>query len=226
MVSGIPTQLIVFVVLVFGMRINPLELDGKNGGLSFELMAMLMLFDTALSALLIRVFLEMSREDSRTVFLGPRRPLGEILRGLALVPVVIVGLAALTLALRKLLPWVHNVPENPMLAFMRTPFEAAIFIVVVILGGGIKEELQRAFVLHRFERYLGGTRVGLAVFSVLFGSLHVTQGIDAAIVVGLLGLFWGILYVKRRSVVMSMVNHAGFDAVQVAQVMLVRAFGA
>ena len=223
MVSGIPTQLIVFLVLVFGMRINPLEIT--SGGLSFELMAMLMLFDTALTALLIRVFLEMSHEDSRTVFLGPRRPLGEFFRGLALIPVMIFGLALLTLAMRKWLPWAHNVPDNPMLAFMRTPFEAAIFIVVVILGAGVKEELQRAFVLHRFRSYLGGTRVGLAAFSLLFGLLHITQGIDAVIAVGLLGLLWDVLYVKRRSVVMSMVSHAGFDAVQVAQVLLVRALG-
>ncbi len=100
-----------------------------------------------------------------------------------------------------------------------------MFLVVVVLGAGIKEELQRAFILHRFEHYLGGRRVGLAVFSGWFGILHFEQGLDVAASIGLLGLFWGVLYLKRRSAVMSMVNHASFNAAQVVQVMLARALG-
>ena len=97
--------------------------------------------------------------------------------------------------------------------------------MVVVLGAGIKEELQRAFVLHRFDQGLGGIRLGLVLFSIMFGVLHFDQGWDVAIAIGLLGLFWGVLYIKRRSAVMSMVNHAGFNAAQVAQDMLARALG-
>ena len=96
---------------------------------------------------------------------------------------------------------------------------------VAILAGGVREELQRAFILRRFEQRLGGIRVGLALFSVTFGVLHWEQGVDVAVAIGLLGLFWGVLYVKRRSVVLPMVNHASFNALQVLQGAIVRAFG-
>ena len=107
---------------------------------------------------------------------------------------------------------------------MRTPFDAAIFGVVVILAGGVREELQRAFILHRFEQRLGGAWVGLVVFSAFFGALHVSEGVDAAVAIGVLGLFWGVVYIKRRSAILPLVNHAGFDVLQVLQVVLVRGF--
>ena len=50
--------------------------------------------------------------------------------------------------------------------------------------------------------------------------LHVTEGIDAAIAIGLLGVLWGTLYIKRGSSIAPIVNHAGFDALQVLQVVL------
>jgi len=226
LVSGIPTQLLLAFVVILGLKVDPWGPDGSSGGMTLEFMSMVMLFDTALTALLIRIFLEMSGEDSRTVFLGRRPVLGEALRGLALIPVVFLGVTIITLGLRTLVPWLNNVQESPMLKFMQTPLEAGIFLVVVVLGAGVKEEIQRAFVLRRFEQSLGGARLGLVVWSGWFGILHFEQGLDVAASIGLLGLFWGILYFKRRSLVMGMVNHAGFNAFQVLQVMLARALGA
>ncbi|MGE5837133.1 MAG: CPBP family intramembrane glutamic endopeptidase, partial [Acidobacteriota bacterium] len=98
--------------------------------------------------------------------------------------------------------------------------------VVVVLAGGVREELQRAFILHRFEQRLGGVRLGLVLFSVSFGLMHVNQGLDAALAVGLLGVIWGVLYVIRRSAIMAMTNHAGFNAAQVLQLVLSKTLGA
>ncbi len=86
---------------------------------------------------------------------------------------------------------------------MRSPLESTIFIVVVVLAGGIREEVQRAFILHRFEQRLGGIYVGLVLFSLAFGAFHINEGLDASIAVGLLGLLWGLIYIKRRSAVMA-----------------------
>ena len=108
---------------------------------------------------------------------------------------------------------------------MRTPLDTAIFGVVAILAGGVREELQRAFILHRFDQRLGGAWVGLFFFSVLFGALHFNQGFDVAIAVGTLGVFWGVLYIKRRSAILPMVNHAGFNAAQILQLVIARGFG-
>ena len=59
--------------------------------------------------------------------------------------------------------------------------------LVVVVAGGVREEIQRAFLLRRFEVWLGGSTVGIIVTSVAFGAGHVLQGYDAAIVTGLLG---------------------------------------
>lgn len=217
LVCGIPTQIVVTAALVLA-GVQPF--DGPH--LSLEFFSMLSLIDTALVALLIRVFLIFSGESSRDVFLGPQRLRSEVLRGLALLPIILVGVTGLVLLLRYVAPGLHNVAKSPLADFMRTPVEAAIFTVVVVLAGGIREELQRAFVLHRFDQRLGGIKVGLAVFSVMFALLHLDQGIDVAIAVGSLGLLWGIVYIRRRSAVTAMVSHAGFNAAQVLQQVIVR----
>jgi membrane protease YdiL (CAAX protease family) len=87
--------------------------------------------------------------------------------------------------------------------------------VVAVVAGGLREEVQRAFILHRFEQYLGGAMVGLVVFSVAFGLGHLIQGQDAAIATGLLGAFWGIVYLKRRSIVAPVICHALFNLTEV-----------
>jgi membrane protease YdiL (CAAX protease family) len=218
----IPTQVLVGTALVFGAGIQAIQ--GEN--LSLEFFAMLSLLDTAVVALLIRVFLSLSGENSRDVFIGPRRPAGEIVRGLLLVPVVSIAVTLLVLMIRVVAPWMQTVKENPLSQYVQTPIDAAVFTVVVVLAGGIREELQRAFILHRFEQRLGGIRLGLVLFSVFFALMHVNQGLDAALAVGLLGLIWGVLYVTRRSAVMAMANHAGFNAAQVLQLVLSKTLGA
>ncbi len=220
-VCGIPTQLVVAAILVLALGLEPFG----GGTLSFSFFAMLSLVDTALVALLILLFLTLSGETSREVFVGPRSVAREMVRGLLLVPVVAIAVTLFVLALRAVAPALHNVSDNPFEAFMGSPFEAAIFIVIVVLAGGVREELARAFILHRFRQALGGVVVGLVVFSITFGLLHLDQGYDIALAVGLLGLFWGILYVTRRSAVLGMTNHAGFNAAQVLQVLLARMLG-
>jgi len=220
-VCGIPTQLAVAAVLMLGFGLEPFQ----GSSVSFEFFATLSLLDTALVALLILLFLTLSGETSREVFIGPRSVKREMVRGLLLVPIVVIALTLVVLGIRAIAPWMHNVADNPLESFMRTPFEAVIFMVVVVLAGGVREELQRAFILHRFKQALGGVVLGLAIFSVTFGLLHLDQGYDVALAVGLLGLFWGILYVRRRSAVMGMTNHAGFNAAQVIQQIVARALG-
>jgi membrane protease YdiL (CAAX protease family) len=223
---GIPSQLLAaaLVMVIMGVDITgPGVMDRLT---SLEFVATTQLIDTALIAIMIRVFLEMSGEDSRSVFLGRLPLLKETLRGLALVPLIFVGVASLVALLRYVAPWLHTVKESPIQAYMQNPFDASIFLVVVVLGGGIKEELIRAFVLHRFDQGLGGIRLGLVLFSMLFGLLHFDQGWDVAIAIGALGLFWGVIYIRRRSAWMNMVSHAGFNAANVAQVMIARALGA
>ena len=91
----------------------------------------------------------------------------------------------------------------------------ARFAVVGVVAGGFREELQRAFVLQRFDRYLGGARLGLLLFSIVFGLGHYLQGWDAAIITAILGVVWGALFLMRGSVVAPIVSHASFDVLEV-----------
>jgi membrane protease YdiL (CAAX protease family) len=221
LVCGIPTQAFIAAALLLVARMSPRDGDG----LSLRFFATLSLIDTVLVVVLIRFFLRSGGERSRDVLIGQRPIWREAALGLAFVPVVLIVVASVVLTLRALFPWMQTVPTNPFLAFMDSPLEAAIFVVVVVLAGGVREEVQRSFILHRFEQRLGGIRLGLVLFTVTFGALHVDQGIDVSVSVGLLGLIWGIIYIKRRSAVLPIVNHAGFNALQVFQGIVVRSFG-
>jgi membrane protease YdiL (CAAX protease family) len=89
-----------------------------------------------------------------------------------------------------------------------------------VIAGGVREELQRAFLLRRFDRWLGGGAVGLVVTSAAFGAGHWLQGADAAIATAFLGALWGVIYLRRRSAVAPVVSHSGFNLLQLAQFLL------
>ncbi len=224
LVCGVPTQAFVgMALLVAGL--SPRDGDGDGDDLSLRFFATLSLVDTVLVVVLIRFFLHSTGERPRDVFIG-RRPVGrEAALRLALVPVVLAAVAAVVLTLRTLFPWMQTVPTNPFMPFMETALDAAVFVVVVVLAGGVREELQRAFILHRFEQRLGGIRLGLVLFTIAFGALHIQQGLDVSVAVGLLGLIWGIIYIRRRSAMLPIFNHAGFNAMQVFQGLVVRSLG-
>ena len=209
--SGFPTQFLILGVLhASGLRPG----DGA-GGLSLAFFGLLAGIDSVLLISLVFFFLKSRGESPRDVMLGSRPVQTEATLGAALIPVVFIFVAMIVGALRFIAPWLQTVPQNPLGALLDTPFEAVIFGFIVVIAGGLREEIQRAFILHRFEQSLGGARLGLILFSVMFGVGHIEQGLDVAITTAALGLFWGVLYLARRSIVASSVSHAGFNLAQV-----------
>ena len=127
------------------------------------------------------------------------------------VAVLLLG-AILTLA-----PRLHNVPVNPLENMLQNREHAAMFAFVVMVAGGVREEIQRGFILHRFEGFLGGGAAGVVVYSGLFGLGHIDQGWDASLTVAVLGALWGSIYLIRRSIIAPMVSHAGFNLAQLVK---------
>ena len=209
--SGLPTQLVIIGIL----RVAGLQPQDGAGGLSLAFFGALAALDSALLIGLIFLFLLARRESPRALLLGTRPPAREAAIGAALIPIVFIFVALVVGGLRLIAPWLQTVPQNPLGALLDTPAEAVVFGVIVVIAGGLREEIQRAFILHRFEQSLGGARVGLVLFSVMFGLGHIEQGADVAIATAALGLFWGILYLARRSIVAPAVSHAGFNLAQV-----------
>src|SRR6185436_3884944 len=105
----------------------------------------------------------------RDVIIGRRPVLGEIAHGVPLVLVaILIGIVTL-LSVQYLAPWLHTVEQNPLQQLLDRPRDAWWFALVVVVAGGIREEIQRAFLLHRFEQWLGGGTLGLIVTSTAFG---------------------------------------------------------
>jgi membrane protease YdiL (CAAX protease family) len=214
--SDYPTQLATqFALRPFGLRIGPGE------SLHIGPVVVLSLVDTVLLVGLIVLFLYAHRERPRDVFLGGRPIVSEALHGVPLILAAIaLGIAVLG-SIQYFAPRLHTVEHNPLQELIRSPRDASLFALVAVVAGGIREEVQRAFLLHRFETWLGGGAAGVIVTSAAFGAGHLLQGVDAAIATGLLGAFWGIVYLRRRSVVAPLVSHAGFDLLQIAQFLTV-----
>ena len=207
--SGFPTQLVLVLLLAMSGTAS------SDGTLSLSYIVRLSLADAVLVLGLIWVLLRLRGEHLLQLFLGVR-PVGrEATRGLLLVPVALLLVALVSTVIMQVAPWLHNVADNPLEALIDSPAAAAAFALVAVIAGGVREEVQRAFVLRRFETHLGGPLVGLVVFSVAFGLGHLVQGRDAAIVTGLLGAFWGVVYLRRRSIVAPVVCHAGFNLTEI-----------
>ena len=209
--SGLPSQVLLALILQ-ALGWAPLEPDGR---LSLRYVVTISLLDSVLVVSLAVLFLVTRGERWQDVFFGGRRPLREVGVGVAAAPAILLGVAAVGTLLRAVFPWLHNVPDNPFAALMKTPEGLAIFAIVVVIAGGVREEVQRAFVLHRFRQHLGGATFGLWLFSLAFGLGHLVQGYDAAILTGLLGFAWGVLYLRRGSVVAPMVSHSLFNLLEV-----------
>ncbi len=215
--SGFPTQFAIGLALVaFGLA--PF---GSDGALSAAYLVTLSLVDTAALVGLVILFIRMNGERVGDVLLGRRPPGREALLGLPLT----LGIVALAVASLGIIgvaaPRLHNVAHNPLERLIEGPLGAAGFGLVAVVAGAFREEIQRAFVLHRFRQHLGGGWVGLVVFSALFGAGHALQGWDVAIVTALMGVGWGLVYLARRSLVAPMVSHSLFNLIEVFRYTLV-----
>ncbi|MBF8300494.1 MAG: amino terminal protease self-immunity [Acidobacteria bacterium] len=212
--STVPTQtLIGWILLMAGW----VPFDGA-GQLSPAFVLILSVTDTLLVIGLMVVLTRAHGERVADLWLGRRPSWPEARYGALLIPVVALLVVVLMNVVRLVAPSLHNVPTNPLERMAGTPAQAAMLAVVAIFAGGVREELQRAFLLRRFEQHLGGAGVGVVVLSIGFGLGHFVQGWDAMITTGLLGAFWAVLYLRRRSTVAPLVSHAGFNALEVLRV--------
>jgi membrane protease YdiL (CAAX protease family) len=217
MCSDYPTQLMLGVAL----RMAGLRPETSTGELSMAYVASLSLADSFALVALIVLFLRAHGEQPGHVLLGDRPFRAEVFAGIPVMLVSLVIAIVVLSTIQQLVPSLHTVAHNPLQDLLRTPRDTALFAVVVVVAGGVREEIQRAFLLHRFERWLGGRVVGVVAVSVAFGSGHLLQGADAAIATGLLGALWAVVYLRRRSAVAPMVAHSGFNLLQLAQFLVI-----
>lgn len=216
--SSLPTQILVAIVVARLFGVAPQTADGA---LSLDFILLVTLADTVLLIGLMVFFTRRRGESPAALWLGSRPKGPEVSHGIALIPATFVLVIVLLGTLRLAAPWLHNVEVNPLESLARGGmFNAVLFGVVVIVAGGVREEMVRAFLLQRFERHLGGMTTGIVVLSIAFGLGHIDQGWDAVITTGVLGAFWAIVYARRRSSVAPIVSHAGFNSLEVVRIVV------
>jgi membrane protease YdiL (CAAX protease family) len=208
--SGIPSQFALASLFALA-GFSPLV----GGRLSFGYITTLLLLDATILIALICWLLHRQGERPRDVFLGTRPIAHEIYLGVPMTAVVFVLAVVVLSTARLLVPSLHNVQENPLQHLIQTPTQAVILAIVATIGGGLREEIQRAFILHRFEQHLGGAYLGLILYSLVFGIGHSLQGWDAVLTTAMLGAFWGYVYIARRSIIAPVVSHSGFNAAEI-----------
>ncbi|OLE85640.1 MAG: hypothetical protein AUF76_00240 [Acidobacteria bacterium 13_1_20CM_2_65_9] len=194
--SDYPTQLALgatFGALGYGPFV-------AHGGLRVSYVVGISLADSALLIGLVLLFLYAHGERPRDVIVGHRSIAGEVVRGIPLILAAIGIAIVVLLAIQKVAPSLHTVEKNPLQSLLTSPRDAWLFALVVLVAG----------------------HVGVIVTSIAFGAGHLLQGVDAAIATGLLGAFWGVVYLRRRSAVAPMVSHAGFDLIQIVQFFVTR----
>jgi membrane protease YdiL (CAAX protease family) len=210
--SSLPTQL----AIGWGLRLAGWSPVDDEGNLQLGFVTALTLLDTLALVWLMVTLLRAGGQRPSALWLGTRPVEGEVLKGIQHVPIVFAIGASLLLTIRALTPDLHNVEVNPFQALAgNTASQAVMLLIVAIVGGGVREELQRAFLLDRFERHLGPAWLGVMLLSVAFGLGHLLQGQDAAIATGAMGAFWAVVYLRRRSSVAPMVSHALFNSLEV-----------
>lgn len=91
------------------------------------------------------------------------------------------------------------------------------WILLSVFKGGFEEELWRSFEMNSFKRVFGraGLIFGLIAGAIFFGIQHAYQGLDSVMSTGFDGLMYGLIYLRRRSVIEAMAAHATFDIVSI-----------
>ena len=66
---------------------------------------------------------------------------------------------------QRLFPSLHNVAENPLQQLIQSPGQALVLVIVATIGGGLREEIQRAFIFTASSSTLAAGIVGLIIYS-------------------------------------------------------------
>jgi uncharacterized protein len=210
------------VLLLSGLVSNSLAalpfslIYGKNAGFITEdvrILSAFLLLEAAITFILLLAILKSRGETIRDLGLQVDRWKSHLLTGLAVVPFLFLITFAADFIFLTCFPEQY-LKRNPLTEIISTPQQLALLIFSALIAGGIKEELQRAFILRRFSRYLGGAGLGLVLWSLAFGAGHYLQGPQAIAATAIIGFVLGAIYLLRRSLIAPIFAHSAFNTLQ------------
>jgi membrane protease YdiL (CAAX protease family) len=206
MVSGIVSSFVVSMVFaaIFGRnRLRMIEMD-VGSFVTYQV------FEAAVTFLILLIIMKARRETLSGLGLRLQRWKTNVLLGVLAAPCLVVVSSAAGMIFQLFLPR-YALDKNPLMEMIHSPRQLALFIVAAILCGGVKEELQRAFILRRFQDRLGGAKAGLIIWSLVFGAGHYVQGVQGVFAATILGLVFGALYLMRGNLILPVTAHAVYN---------------
>jgi len=210
MVSSVVSGFLVSMVLaaVFGRsRLNMAEMN-------VEFFTMYQLSGAAVTFLILWILMKGRGETLAGLGMNGKQWKSNVLLGILAVPCLVVLSVWIITTFRSFLPE-YALEKNPLTEMINSPKQLALFVITVIVAGGIQEEIQRAFILCRFRSHLGGAWVGLVVWSLVFGAGHYVQGAQGVLAATVLGFVFGALYLIRGNLILPMIAHAGYNTLTV-----------
>jgi len=205
LISGLVSSFLA-ALPIFGLRGGRVESLLQDA----RIVSLYLLLESAITFLLIAVLLRAHRETIGSLGLRWEHWKRNLLLGLSLVPVLFLINAVVAIVFKLYLPE-YYIEVNPLTQIIKTPQQLALFIFSALVAGGIKEELQRAFIINRFRVYLGGAWVGLVLWSLIFGAFHYVQKEQGVVIATLMGFLFGLIYLLSGSLIAPIIAHAAYD---------------
>ena len=184
-------------------------MDPLSGATAFSIF---LLLESAITLLFLVMILKFHRETIFSFGLHWERWKSQLLIGLAIVPFLFLINAVVAFFFRVYLPQ-YYIEKNPLTDLIHTPQQLALIIFSALIAGGIKEELQRAFILTRFRACVGGAGLGLVLWSIGFGAGHYVQGVQGVVIAAIYGLIFGIVYLLSGSLIAPIIAHGAYDTI-------------
>jgi membrane protease YdiL (CAAX protease family) len=173
-------------------------------------MSTYLLLEAAITFVLLLLVMRAHGETIQGLGLSWLRWRSDVILGLAIVPLLFTLNIVISVIFQAFFPRLF-LERNPLTDLIRSPGDLGLFIGTALIAGGIKEEVQRAFIVRRFQAYLGGANLGLVLWSAAFGIGHYVQGVQGMIAAGVFGLIFGIAYLARGNLIAPMVAHSAYD---------------
>lgn len=171
-----------------------------------------LILEASITLILLMIVFRLHGESWTSLGFRKEAWLQDSLLAVGLIPVLFLINIVISEAFRIFLPSYYT-ERNPLVDLIRTPRDLMLFVFSGVYAGGIKEELQRAFIIRRFDHHLGGAKLGLILWSIVFGAGHYLQGMQGTIAAGIFGLLFGMLYLLRKSLIPPILAHGLYDTV-------------
>ena len=206
LISGLVTSFLVSLIMAAIFGRDHLEMLTANA----NFLVAFLLLEAAATFIFLWILMKTHRETLPDLGLKKMRWKTNVLLGLMLAPLLMLVNGAVDMVFHLFLPQ-YVLERNPLTDMIQSPGQLILFILAAIIAGGIKEELQRAFILRRFRHHLGGSAIGLIIWSLAFGAGHYIQGMQGIFVATIYGFILGIFYLTRGSLVGPITAHAVYD---------------